>query len=204
MILEAANYHLHSNMSLFKCRHRHGTALWILIYIPICLYLNRTARHFPAIYRCIYIPICLYLNNHNPVMDCLRGYMIYIPICLYLNAEIEDLTAIYLYLHSNMSLFKYITNYVIRHLIRIYIPICLYLNGATSALSFTSKSIYIPICLYLNLDTYRARRQQVSNLHSNMSLFKSCRSVAFRVCDSYLHSNMSLFKLTVSGSFLSF
>ena len=102
---------------------------WVLIYIPICLYLNECKAGIVNTLNFIYIPICLYLNaDVEPVAVLI--WNIYIPICLYLNALPVPLpsTAVEPDLHSNMSLFKYNNMMMPPDLSIIYIPICLYLN----------------------------------------------------------------------------
>ena len=60
-------------------------------------------------------------------------------------------TVYLLYLHSNMSLFKY--DELVEIFLEeqyIYIPICLYLNTERRKILCSNREIYIPICLYLN------------------------------------------------------
>ena len=103
---------------------------WVLIYIPICLYLNECKAGIVNTLNFIYIPICLYLNADVETVAVLI-WNIYIPICLYLNALPVPLpsTAVEPDLHSNMSLFKCCSlGFLNSNNWFIYIPICLYLN----------------------------------------------------------------------------
>ena len=107
--MDSLNYmleHLHSNMFLLKYILRACYLLVLIIYIPICFYLNDHVISKVLYHVFIYIPICFYLNG-NSYLWLLVQNKIYIPICFYLNCRCSR--------HS-----------ILRNCI--YIPICFYLN----------------------------------------------------------------------------
>ncbi len=57
-------YHLHSTMYLFKHLPYSHLDFIILIYIPLCIYLNKGICVESVHDFAIYIPLCIYLNSH--------------------------------------------------------------------------------------------------------------------------------------------
>ena len=108
--------HLHSTMYLFKLLTYQDMMYLILIYIPLCIYLN-----FISIFS---IDLC---------------NIIYIPLCIYLNDVVMTLQLKEIHLHSTMYLFKP-TVIPLHHIcVFIYIPLCIYLNGCLDRCPLTSE-----------------------------------------------------------------
>ena len=79
--------------------------IFIILYIPLCLYFNSVHTTYCNSMYILYIPLCLYFNNmvfnlHNCIS------LLYIPLCLYFNGIVSAAMSQTLYtLHSIMSLF---------------------------------------------------------------------------------------------------
>ena len=144
--------------------------IFIIIYIPLCLYFNCYGIQTEQQGIYIYIPLCLYFNVLVRT-SVLYGIFIYIPLCLYFNVQ---------------------GKIIFCRCKRIYIPLCLYFNwravrcpNVTYSFTFHYVSIlicsdigwlsvnliYIPLCLYFNIFCSFFIYYINNYLHSIMSLF---------------------------------
>ncbi len=123
---------------------------------------------------------------------CKQHDFIYIPICFYLNICSNNLTifnAVTICFYLNVGAFDRIELPLV-----IYIPICFYLNQINTKIRIKRDNIYIPICFYLNAEPAIVYDAKLSNLHSNMLLFKQPYKAVLGCFFDHLHSNMLLFK----------
>ena len=115
-------------MYLFQLNAIWTPSDFFLIYIPLCIYFNRSKSGNPFSNTHIYIPLCIYFNGTR----CLSS--IEYPRFTFHYVSISTLCPI---------IFIFLG-------VGIYIPLCIYFNRTARATSGLSKHIYIPLCIYFN------------------------------------------------------
>ena len=153
----------------------------------------------------IYIPLCIYFNKTH-CDNKKNGNAIYIPLCIYFNLTRHQIYQAIVNLHSTMYLFQ-------RHIIRkavgcevIYIPLCIYFNETETIIETVSIVIYIPLCIYFNKYGLIAQPCTLSFTFHYVSISTAFNIVAFLCHNSFTfhYVSISTFQQELTATVLRF